>query len=533
MTTIEYYFDILPLHPVPQRRESLTSYVTRVAEANSIQSISELSKIIGVNAATLKNLSDYSLQTLGDFAERTACPEEKILTTTLFHMGKKFHRLKNSTSFAKFFKGSLCSYLRYCPECIAENLYYALPWRFLALSGCNRHRIKFLEYCGHCRSILPLLSIHLTIGICSVCRRDLRLCKAQPLSEQEQQLVHSRALDLEYLLSPDPCENDDHIAKWIGYRFAVLRREKQISISTIADQIAIPEHEIMTIEQGGIYKYALFSEYMRYADYFGVTLQHIFQGSSMVFQQEGQISIHKFRQFLLRQHEGVVLEHLLESIKDLAAQGKMVTQTTIMRHMHTDSKTLNQYASVEALWKQILSASQDERHKEKIVKRQKKGEALCEQVKKSVVALHANGQQPSREAISEIMSLSLTILLSYPQVKILLMQYPRRVKRALPDEDYIIEQVNKAIEYARYFEKRISKTEITKLIRHLGISINRLKAYPRVETIVESVKSGHFRPPMVEPKRRARPLIELNAEVADTVQPRVRLRMGVLCSTIG
>jgi hypothetical protein len=40
-----YYFDILPYHPQPERLESFTSYLMRLAGANSILSMDGLSAL--------------------------------------------------------------------------------------------------------------------------------------------------------------------------------------------------------------------------------------------------------------------------------------------------------------------------------------------------------------------------------------------------------------------------------------------------------------------------------------------------------
>ena len=40
------YFEVLPIHPRPQPMETLTSYLTRLAEANGIPNICRLQPII-------------------------------------------------------------------------------------------------------------------------------------------------------------------------------------------------------------------------------------------------------------------------------------------------------------------------------------------------------------------------------------------------------------------------------------------------------------------------------------------------------
>ena len=40
---MKYYFAVLPLHPMPEHLESLTSYLMRLAEINGISSMDGLS----------------------------------------------------------------------------------------------------------------------------------------------------------------------------------------------------------------------------------------------------------------------------------------------------------------------------------------------------------------------------------------------------------------------------------------------------------------------------------------------------------
>ena len=53
-------WNVLPLHPQPQPLESITSYITRLAEANGLQSINELGALVGgMTFSSLKKNPDY------------------------------------------------------------------------------------------------------------------------------------------------------------------------------------------------------------------------------------------------------------------------------------------------------------------------------------------------------------------------------------------------------------------------------------------------------------------------------------------
>src|SRR5258708_8329253 len=92
----QYYFDTLPLHPQPKRLESLTSYLTRLAEINGITSILALAAICSLDKSAKGNavrlMKDYPPLSFGSIEEVAVCPRTKLLQTTFFHIGKKFER---------------------------------------------------------------------------------------------------------------------------------------------------------------------------------------------------------------------------------------------------------------------------------------------------------------------------------------------------------------------------------------------------------------------------------------------------------
>lgn len=273
------YFDSLPLHPRPRRLESFSSFVLRLAEVNGIQSIHVLSALLGVSRATLIRLSDYPLLSFGTLSMRTSAAQEDLLATTFDHLGKKFGRSTRPSPLARFLRGSLGSHLRYCPACLLQDGYYSLTWRFLMLDGCATHRCRLLEHCGHCGSSLPLFGPRLQAGVCPTCGEDLSSCSAEQLSEQEVQEASLRASDLAYLLSPHPCEEENGIAKTVGRRLAALRREKHLFAQHVATHLGAPEIQIRGIERGGTEQGAPFHLYVQYADYIGISLREVFDGT--------------------------------------------------------------------------------------------------------------------------------------------------------------------------------------------------------------------------------------------------------------
>jgi DNA-binding XRE family transcriptional regulator len=326
----------------------------RIAGLNSIQNQQGLTASIGLSPDGLRRISDYPLLSFGEIAARTACTDLQIVGTTFFHMGKKFGRSTHPASFASLLIGSLASSLRYCPSCLIEELYYSLVWRFSLLSGCTIHGCRLLDCCGHCGETIPLFAIPFKIGVCPACRRDLRSCRTELLSEQEMQMVRSRTIDLAYLLSPHSCEEDDDTSKKIGYRFALLRRAKHLLTREVAANIDVPMHELMSVEQGGIYQFASLQVHLKYADYLGVALRDIFQ---CCVRNHGDMMTpnSQTRQLVLQQHEDVVCEHVQEVVQTIITLQGKASLAAVVRHMHILPKVLKQYASVNAIWNQVLA----------------------------------------------------------------------------------------------------------------------------------------------------------------------------------
>ena len=135
-----YYFDTLPVHPQPAYLESLTSYLTRLAEANGLATIRHLFKLCFPTGPVRLSFQtgDFPPASFGGLPTLTQCTEERLLATTFYHLGKKFNRVLQPRPLAQFLSGGIAyRFLRYCPLCVAERGYYSLLWRFLVVEGLS------------------------------------------------------------------------------------------------------------------------------------------------------------------------------------------------------------------------------------------------------------------------------------------------------------------------------------------------------------------------------------------------------------
>lgn len=121
-----YSFDTLPVHPQPAPLESLSSYLTRLAEANGFYRIENLFRLCfptGRSRLTFQT-GDFPPPSFGGLPSLAHCPEPDLRATTFYHLGRKFDRILSVQSLAQCLAGSLGLQLRYCPLCLSEYGYY-------------------------------------------------------------------------------------------------------------------------------------------------------------------------------------------------------------------------------------------------------------------------------------------------------------------------------------------------------------------------------------------------------------------------
>jgi hypothetical protein len=276
-----YYFDMLPVRPPVEPFESLTSYLTRLAQENGISSVDGLAALCFPNQdrRISRNLADYP-PTSFEIVEILGVNKTVLSGTTFFHLGVKFGRSPKPQSLSRFLAGSVATYLRYCPHCLAAQCppYYSLLWRFLEFRCCTIHHCELLDRCGQCDAKIPLLAAPLKIGRCPLCAWDLKMCRAKPSPEVVLSETRVFSQNIEFLLSP--LQSDEmkltNLAQRIGLRFKHLRKVQGFTALEGANRISVTLSVIEGIERGNVQgRGAKFQNYVRYAQLFGVTLQYI------------------------------------------------------------------------------------------------------------------------------------------------------------------------------------------------------------------------------------------------------------------
>ncbi len=276
-------WNVLPVHPPPQPLESMTSYITRLAEANGLQSIHELGALAG--GIRLKNLKspDYPAPVSPDLARLARVPTARWLDMTFFHLVQRFGRSMHPVALHKFLAGSIAPALRYCSLCLAEHTpaSYSLLWRFLVLPGCSEHAVHLLDQCGHCGSPLALLRCIPQITTCPTCQGDLRSGVPSPLESSVLAPTTKYTNDLKMLLTPGPGSLEKDQAELIGKRFQFLRRKLGLLIPEVASLMGRETSVVLHIDSVRKVKQACLDDYLRYADILGYSLCEIFDETAL------------------------------------------------------------------------------------------------------------------------------------------------------------------------------------------------------------------------------------------------------------
>jgi hypothetical protein len=278
-----YSFETLPLHPQPEHFESFTSYLMRLADANGIKSVDNLSALCFPNRdrRVVRKVTDYPPVSFDRLTIVGNCTGETLLATTFFHVAAKFGRSGLPQPTSRFLSGCLCQHLRYCPVCITlqRRTCYLLSWRFRLLTCCYKHKCQLLETCGHCGEVIPLFISPFKPGSCPKCQQSLTRCAAVSVPD-EAELEGARHLhdEITFLLTPQLWEeNSKSIIRRVGRHFSNMRRTKRLAAGEVANQIGVPLTILQGMERGDFQKKgATLQSYIKYARLFSLSLKEVF-----------------------------------------------------------------------------------------------------------------------------------------------------------------------------------------------------------------------------------------------------------------
>jgi transcriptional regulator with XRE-family HTH domain len=474
---------LLPLHPQPQPLESFTSYLLRLAEANRLKSIYEIFTLAGAkNGWQWIHCADFPSPVYTNLAQIAGCTPTQIMMTTFYTLGWNFGYPPHNTPLHRFLQGSRAERLRYCPCCLAEQYtpYYSLLWRFLALPGCLKHSNVLLDQCGHCGSVLPLLSRSSRMAWCEVCQGDLRTCHAIPLSNNEQQVTRIHTHDLESLLQSQQWQGAEAPAKLLGRRFALLRQQKNLSITEMAHLIGKGENVVLDIEYVEKHRKATLQDYMRYAMILGLSLQQIFDTDHI---QSYPVPSWFPVKGLPEVQEETILQQIEVATRQLNEQGVPLLQGTVSKKIGISVKGLRQYPRVKTL----LNRYRFESSCAKAQKNYQREDELLEIVEQAVVQLELIRKPVTQRRICAIVGITHRWLIVYPRVKAKLLQLAakrsenvERQKRV--KEEMLLELAKRAIQQLVSCHEPVTQQTVSQMI---GISREQLKKFSHIRALLQ------------------------------------------------
>ncbi len=188
--------------------ESLTSYITRLAEAHAVTPATLMTKEFLPRVLRMQGKGEhgkppspsypsfvydaYILNGLGRCTARwvtilealTGQPNLHLLTVLTWRrvLARQGALLRNRRA--------------WCPNCYADwrtseqIVYEPLLWALKPVCVCTRHGVCLLEVCPHCRREAPILSARSRPGHCSRCRKWLGSDRHRPESNSDDRSYH-------------------------------------------------------------------------------------------------------------------------------------------------------------------------------------------------------------------------------------------------------------------------------------------------------------------------------------------------------
>lgn len=463
-------WNVLPLHPQPQLLESMTSYITRLAEANGLQSIHELRALAGGMAFSgMKRSPDYPAPSYPGLAQITGHPEERWLNMTFFHLVGHFGCAMNPSSLHRFLAGSLASSLRYCPICLAEHIpaYYSLLWRFLVLPGCSEHGVRFLDQCGHCGSPLPLLRCLPQLTRCPTCQGDLRTSLPDRLGSDEVALTDKQTNDLKMLLTPAQRPLEKQQAKLIGKRFQSLRQRRDLWIPEVASLMGRDISVVRDIDYVSRFRQASLDDYLQYAAVLGYSLREIFDEQSL-------------QELVAPLSEEQLLEQVEVAIHQLKARGQPVLPGSIGDLMGMTVRRLKRYPRLKTL----LNRCETKRKQELLDS--KLEEELVKQVEHTLTQLEVRGEPIVLQRVCDLVGLTYSWMVKkYPRIRALFRHYQQNrsghQRSSHVDEEEKVQQVQAAINLLVSQGEPVTLKRIRPIVR---LTQKQVRHSPRVKALL-------------------------------------------------
>jgi transcriptional regulator with XRE-family HTH domain len=430
--SVQFHFDVLPVRPPIEPRESLTGYLTRLAIANKCRRVPHLWQQLLEQGQLKMRTLDFPPPAAQKLAQILSCPEKTVLRTTFYYLLRHLEVSVTTRSLAVFLRGNISYSLRYCPACFGEHPIYRLAWRFLALPGCSKHGYALCDRCSHCEQRFPLISVPDLFGRCPSC--GMSLLTARPVSLNQAELEKTAYIEneLDFWLSPvkEHEAEQPNYARALGEKLSSLREEHGLSRYDVANTLGLWVDRIDAIESGQVSGTRL-CDFLAYMRLLNASMYELSLCSSSEANIDHSISTmleplrgnridtslsygsdnapnEEDSEHLVCEDE-LWVKRIENAVIQTGIAGEVLSQQRILEHLGVRRETIASFPQALALLERIGRASY-----------RSTDQVLSNQVQGLLDAMRMLGMQPTGNKVGELLQLSLSTLSYYPSVNRLL-----------------------------------------------------------------------------------------------------------------
>jgi hypothetical protein len=145
--------------PLLNPKESVSSYVYRLASVNYNVSVTNIAILIGIPVSRINN-NDFDDNAMFALSEISTIPYVELKNNSIDKfetiLGKEYYQrciMKNR--------------VKYCPTCFINGNYHRHDWGLLPLNVCMEHQLVLVDRCKSCNSLISMNA--LMAGSCNNC----------------------------------------------------------------------------------------------------------------------------------------------------------------------------------------------------------------------------------------------------------------------------------------------------------------------------------------------------------------------------
>lgn len=393
----DYFFEIIPLRAKPKKDESLTSLLIRLGERNRIRSITALSELLfpGRHPEVIQKCMDYPPLGIDKLSKVTNIPEAQIFGTTFYYLALNFGLPNNSSRISRFLSESISKGLRFCPQCLVEDPFYRLSWRFNHIIACHKHGCLLLERCSNCNQEIPLFVMPPQMAICPTCGIQLGKLRSKDCLLPSDTVANAY-LALSTILAPinnwDEYEQSN-LGKLIGLRLRAHRQNLKISREKVMQHLAIGSKHLSSFERGSRNKsHGNFARYFRYMDLMNLTLFDLLTSPPEIQSKSTTLGIKKVDQPKTINKEDYYVRLVTEAMEHLSHSKRRVSIRAAAKLIGVSGSTLCRYRKVRELSPYLQSNE---------IKYRSKLTAQISQMEAAFDELCKQGKSPGNDDVAE------------------------------------------------------------------------------------------------------------------------------------